>query len=83
MNVLMNGQRAGGHPQASDRYVNMEYNNRALLTSFFPDESPLFSVATRAEFSAAQKADVLNPVVKLIARTAIPISRIDNSSGRL
>ena len=83
MDKLVINQHAEVQPMTSDRHEIMENNNNAVLTSFFPDESPVFTAATRAEFSAAQKADVLNPVVKFIARTAIPVSRIDESSGRL
>jgi len=75
-------QRAGEFPRAADRYVAMDYNNHALLTSFFPDESPLFSVAARAEFSMAQGVELLNPVIRIIAQPA-PINRNDGSSRGL
>ena len=82
MDDMTNSQPAEEPPRASDRYVNMEYNNHALLTSFFPDESPLVTAPAREEFSVAQGVEVLNPVIKLIAQPA-PITWIDKSSGRL
>lgn len=77
-----NSQHAEDLPQATDRYATMENNNHALLISFFSDEPPSFTFATREEFSAVQGVEVLNPVIRIIARP-VPINRNDESSGRL
>lgn len=83
MDDLVNSQPSGEFPQPSDRYVTMENNNHALLTSFFPDESPLVTAPTRQEFSAAEGVEVLNSVIRIIAKKANPNTKSDQSPGSL
>ena len=83
MDDSVNSQPAEVPPQASDRYATMENNNHALLTSFFPDESPVVTAPTREEFSAAEGVEVLNSVIRIVAKKANPNSKSDQSPGSL